>query len=166
VKIKRWRTTSLAALGALALVPAAFAVASARDGDAPAPVAPLAEHVQTRTAGYDVTVHPAFSSHITLLGQSGASTELYRQQGTHNLPAGQTQAPAQHVIKLQGGQFGRDVGFVVNDPRHQIARITVELYGPEHQPGMQGSPVVERVVISNDAKTCPPHCDTGSGGTQ
>ena len=163
MKIRSWRTTSLAALGALALVPAAFAVASARDGDAPAVVAPLAEHVQTRTAGYDVTVHPAFSSRITLLGTDGASTDLYRQQGTHNLPAGETAGPAQHVVKLQGGQFDRDVGFVVNDPKHQIARITVELYGPGHKPGMQGSPVVERVVVSNDAKTCPPLCGTGTG---
>jgi hypothetical protein len=154
---------ALPALAALALVPAAFAVASARDGDAPVAVAPLAEHVQTRTAGYDVTVHPAFSSRITRLGADGASTELYRQQGTHNLPAGETAGPAQHVVKLQGGQFSRDIGFVVNDPRHQIARITVELYGPDHKPGMQGSPVVERVVVANTAATCPPYCGTIEG---
>jgi hypothetical protein len=157
------RTTTFAALAALALIPAAFAVASARDGEAPAALAPLAEHLQTRTAGYALTVHPAFASRVTLLGQAGEITDLYRQQGTHNLPAGETTGPAQHVVKLQGGQFNRDVGFVVNDPKHHIARITVELYGPDHQPGMQGSPVVERVVVNNGPVLCPPYCPTGGG---
>lgn len=133
--------------------------ASGRDGTPASSVAPLAEHVRTSAAGYEVTVHPAFSSRITLLGQDGSATELYRQEGTFNLPSGQTAGPEQHVIRLQGGQFDRDIGFVVSDPRHQIAKITVELYGPEHQAGMQGSPVVERVVVSNVAKTCPPYCE-------
>ena len=158
--MKRTYTASLAAAAAVV----ALASAAAANGrDAPPAVAPLAEHVQSGARGYQVTVHPAFSSSVTLLGQDGGGTELYRQPGTHNLPAGQTAAPAQHVVKLQGGPFDRDIGFVVNDPKHQIARITVELYGPDHKPGMQGSPVVERVVVENNAKTCPPLCDTGSG---
>ena len=158
------RTTLLAALGALALIPAGFAAASARDGDAPTATAPLAEHVRASAGGYDLTVHPAFASRVTLESQDGTFTDLYRQQGTHTLPAGQASGPARHVVSLRGGEFGRDIGFVVNDPRHQVARITVELYGPDHQPGTQGGAVVERVVVSNGPVLCPPACPSGGGG--
>jgi len=140
-----------AVLGAASMAVAGNRAESSREG-----VAPIGEHVQASSAGYQVQVHPAFSSGISVRNAAG-DVQLYRQQGTFNLPAGETTPPAQHVVRLQGGQFDRDIGFVVNDPKHQIARITVELYGPDHQPGRK-SAVVETVVVENFAKTCPPYC--------
>ena len=154
---------AVTAVVAIALVGAAsVAVANNRTAGPREGVAPLAEHVRASTAGYTVQVHPAFSSGITVEGPNG-EVQLYRQQGTFDLPAGETTPPAQHVVRLQGGEFDRDIGLVVSDPKHQIARITVELYGPDHQVGAKNSPVVERVMVNNFALTCPPHCDTGGG---
>jgi hypothetical protein len=152
------------AAGAVAVLGAASAAVAGNRATAPREgVAPLAEHVRVGTAGYTVQVHPAFSSGVQVEGPDG-EIQLYRQQGTFDLPAGETTPPAQHVVRLQGGALDRDIGLVVSDPKHQIARITVELYGPEHRPGAKGSPVVERMVVDNNALTCPPYCDTGGGG--
>ena len=153
---------AVTAAGFAVLVAASAAVAGNRATAPREGVAPVAEHVRASTAGYTVQVHPAFSSGITVEGPNG-EVQLYRQQGTFDLPAGETTPPAQHIVRLQGGAFDRDIGLVVSDPKHQIARITVELYGPEHQVGAKNSPVVERVVVNNDAATCPPICETGGG---
>lgn len=142
---------AVAVLGAASMAVAGNRSETSREG-----VAPMSQHVQASSGGYQVQVHPAFSSGITVKNAAG-EVQLYQQQGTFNLPAGETTPPAQHVVRLQGGQFDRDLGLVVNDPKHQIARITVELYGPDHQPGRKG-PVVETVVVENTASTCPPDC--------
>ena len=142
---------AVAVLGA-----ASMAVAGNRAEGKGERVAPMSEHVQASSAGYQVQVHPAFSSGVAVRNAAG-EVQVYRQQGTYNLPAGETTPPAQHVVRLQGGQFDRDLGLVVNDPKHQIARITVELYGPGHQPGRKDR-VVETVVVENTADTCPPIC--------
>jgi hypothetical protein len=135
---------------------ASVAMAGHRGGSEREGVAPRSEHVTTSAAGYRVQVHPAFSSGISVRTDAGR-TQLFRQQATYTLPAGQTAAPAQHVVRLQGGAFDRDLGLVVNDPKHQIARITVEMYGPDHKPGQAGS-TVETFVVENRAVTCPPDC--------
>ncbi|HEY7767541.1 hypothetical protein [Longimicrobium sp.] len=142
---------AVAVLGAASMAVAGNRTEGTREG-----VAPIGEHVQASNAGYQVQVHPAFSSGISIRNAAG-EIQLFRQQGTFNLPAGQTTPPSQHIVRLQGGEFDRDVGVVVNDPKHQIARIIVELYGPDHQPGRK-SAVVETLVVENSQKTCPPYC--------
>ena len=146
------------ALAAVAVLGGASAAMADRRGDERAGVAPLSEHVRTEAGGYELTVHPAFSSAVTVEGASG-TTELYRQRGTYHLPGGQTEPPAQHVVRLEGGEHARDLGLVVNDPKHQIARITVELYGAGHRPGNQDDTPVETVVVENNPSTCPYDCD-------
>lgn len=152
------RRTRVGAIGvAVAILGvASVAVAGNRGGSEREGVAPRSEHVTASASGYQVQVHPAFSSGISVR-TAGGQTQLFRQQATYHLPAGATAAPAQHVVRLQGGAFDRDVGLVVNDPKHQIARITVEMYGPDHRPG-QGGPTVETFVVENRAVTCPPDC--------
>jgi hypothetical protein len=127
--------------------------------DASRYVAAVEEHVETSAAGYDLLVHPGFSRGATLHGAEG-SVELYRQQETFNLPAGRTAGPEEHVIRLRGGELGRDIGLVVTDPKHQIARITVELYGSDYVPGSERA-VTEVLEIENWSKVCPPECSSG-----
>jgi len=150
------KRTKMAATAVAVAVLAAASVAVAGNREGSEAVAPLAEHVRSSVAGYQVQVHPAFSSGITVRTDAG-DTQVYRQQGTYNLPGGATEPPAQHVVRVQGGPFDRDVGFVVSDPKHQVARIIVELYDPVSQPGTD-RPVVERVIVNNSSKICPPIC--------
>lgn len=156
--MKRTRMAG-AVVGVALLAAASVAVAGNREDSET--VAPLAEHVRSSAGGYQVQVHPAFSSGITVRTDAG-DTQVYRQQGTYNLPGGAMEPPAQHVVRVQGGRFDRDVGLVVSDPKHQIARITVEMYDPTGQVGTERQ-VVERVVVDNYAKVCPPFCGPTGG---
>lgn len=118
------------------------------------------EHVTVNTNGYELTVHPAFSSRCVVsgTGENAAETELYKQQGTHVFKNGATH-PKRHTVRLKGGQHNRDIELVVNDPRHQIARIVVELYAEGHEPGWgKQDPTVETMTLDNFSKTCPPDC--------
>ena len=139
------------------LAATSVAVAGNRGGSEGDGVAPLSEHVTASAAGYHVQVHPAFSSGISVRSAAG-ETQLFRQQTPYRLPQGATAGPERHVVRLEGGAFDRDVGLVVSDPRHQIARITVEMYGPDHQPGQLGGAVVETFVINDTPVYCPPYC--------
>ena len=152
--MKRW--TLLAAAATLA-GSAGLMAASARSG---AWSAPLADHRVTRVAGYEFTVYPGFSHRAVLRDAAGRETELYRQTSVYYLPGGHTQPAAEHQIRLEGGPLARDLGLTVNDPKHQVARITVELYGPDHVPG-HASPVTQTLVVENNPITCPDHCDNG-----
>lgn len=117
------------------------------------------EHRTERRGGYEFTVHPGFSSGATVQVEGQPVQQLYRQQGVFNLPAGQTAPPTRHAVRLTGGEHARDVGLVVDDPKHQVARVIVELYDESHKPGFSGTgQVVERVVVENFSKTCPPYC--------
>lgn len=127
-------------------------------------VAPLSEHVTASAAGYQVQVHPGFSSGVFVRGAAG-ETPLYRQETGYVLPEGETAGPGRHVVRIEGGPFNRDVGLVVSDPGHQIARITVEMYGPDHQPGRRGDAVVETFVVNNAPVICPPMCSVAPDAT-
>ena len=158
------RSRRLGTAAAAVTLAAAGALAAATG--APAPwTARASEHRVSGAGGYRFTVHPAFSSRAVLRDADGSETELHRQNGVLNLPAGRSAGPAQHQIRLDGGALARDLGLTVDDPKHQVARITVELYGADHVPG-RGSPVVQTLTVENDAILCPPMCDGphGSGG--
>jgi len=119
------------------------------------------DHTTVTKDGYEVTLHPAFSSRCSIRshGQNANEVELYKQQGVHHLPPGQTKPPVKHEIRLKGGQFGRDIALSVHDPKHHIARITVEFYGDDHQPGAGTSDAtMETFDVVNDSSCCPPVC--------
>lgn len=123
------------------------------------------DHTTVASDGYEVTLHPAFSSRCSVRSHAeGASeVELYRQQGVHHLPPGQTKPPTRHEIHLRGGQHGRDIALSVIDPKHHIARITVEFYAAGHQPGAGTSDAtVETLDVVNDSSCCPPVCQPTS----
>lgn len=119
------------------------------------------EHTTVSKNGYEVTFHPAFSSRCSVRshGEGGEEVELYRQEGVHHLPQGQTGPPVRHEIRLRGGELGRDLALSVHDPNHHVARIIVELYGDGHEAGAgAGDTPVETLTVDNDGRTCPPIC--------
>ena len=144
--------TGLAALAALASAATLYASGARLEWSAPE-----SQNAVRNVDGYRVSVHPAFASRASVQQAGGGEVTLYRQQQTYNLPAGKTEAPAHHVVRLDGGRFARDLGLTIDDPKHQVARITVELYGPGHQPGRH-DPAVETFVVLDDVITCPPVC--------
>lgn len=152
--MKRIRLLGIAAAAAT-LAGAGALLAADRSSAAWTP--PLSEHRVTTAAGYRFTVHPAFSSRAVLRGANGEQTEMYRQTATYDLPDGRTAPPTRHEIRLDGGALARELGITVNDPKHQVARITVELYGPDHVPG-RDSRVAQTLVVENAAVTCPWTC--------
>lgn len=122
------------------------------------------EHVTVTKDGYEVTVHPAFSSRCTVKSAGADNeTELYRQNEKHVFKNGATH-PKRHVICIKGGAHGRDLELVVKDPKHHVARITVELYADGYEPGWgeaRLSEPVETFTADNHAGTCPPDCEIG-----
>jgi hypothetical protein len=144
--------TGLAAVAALASAATLYASGARIEWSAPE-----SQNAVRNVEGYRVSVHPAFASRASVRQAGGGEVTLYRQQGVYDLPAGKTEAPAHHVVRLEGGRYARDLGLAIDDPKHQVARITVELYGPGHQPGRH-DPAVETFVVLDDVITCPPVC--------
>ena len=116
------------------------------------------EHWTVQKGGYAVSLYPGFASRA-VLQTAGGPVELYRQNGSYRLPDGAPGAARQHQIALQGGRYGRDLALSVHDPKHEVARVRVYLYGDDHVPGsgIQTEPV-ETLDVDNKAATCPPAC--------
>lgn len=111
--------------------------------------------------GYQLTLYPGFASRCTLRDADGTERELYRQEKPYHLPQGQTRPRTRHMLRLQGGQRQQDVTLQIDDPHHRIARITIELYDQNHQPGAgAGGPTAETLTVEQDSETCPPSCPT------
>lgn len=120
----------------------------------------IAEHTGVNAAGYELFFYPGFSSRVSVMGAQGRETELYRQTEVYALPEGQPISSTRHAFQLRGGEHDRDFAFSIDDPKHQVARVIVELYGPDHVPGAGNQDqIVERVIYHQDAQTCPPRCD-------
>lgn len=121
------------------------------------------EHKTVTKDGYVVTLHPAFSSgcSVRAAGDGAEEKVLYKQEGKHVFKTGQSH-PKKHVFRLKGGQHNRDLELEIRDPKHQVARITVEFYAEGHEPGWGStstSEPVEIVSYENNGTTCPPDCD-------
>lgn len=131
-------------------------------GAAPSPAAQAVEHWTVRRDGYALTFHPAFASRATVVPAGGGVVELYRQSAPYHLPSGVDGPAATHQIHLVGGPFERDLRVQVQDPRHEVARVRIELYGrSESDAGVAfdgGSGATEVVTIDNTAQFCPPEC--------
>jgi hypothetical protein len=108
---------------------------------------------------YTVTFHPAFASRCAVTGPDGKECEVYKQSAPHQLNG--EKHPKKHKIHLKGGKYDRDVMLEINDPKHAVKRIHVELYGdrdPSHVGSKTAYPAVETFVADNTAETCPPNC--------
>jgi hypothetical protein len=115
-------------------------------------------HATAEKNNYTVTFHPAFASRCAITGDDG-ECEVYRQSAPHPLH-GQSH-PKKHRIHLKGGKYDRDVTLEIDDPKHAIKQIHLELYG-DRDPADIGSetlyPAVETFTAENRAVTCPPNC--------
>src|SRR5919112_970264 len=94
--------TGLAALAALASAATLYASGARLEWSTPE-----SQNAVRNVEGYRVSVHPAFASRASVQQAGGGEVTLYRHQGTFNLPAGRTEAPAHHVVRLDGGRFAR-----------------------------------------------------------
>ncbi|MBA4157002.1 MAG: hypothetical protein H0X65_05950 [Gemmatimonadetes bacterium] len=110
--------------------------------------------------GYELTFYPGFVSRVTVRGDGGAEHELYKQRNVYHLPKGQAKPRTKHKLRLKGGKKKQNITLDIDDPELRIARITVELYGEDHQPGGGETEdvVVETMEVQNFPKTCPPWC--------
>lgn len=117
------------------------------------------DHLTQSQDGYEITFHPAFARRCAVTPAGQAEKELYRQQETYKLPEGQDKPPTRHEIRYRSQQTGQELTLTVDDPHLRIARVVVELYGKEHEPGAgKGDEKVETVTIDNDTISCPPRC--------
>ena len=117
------------------------------------------DHKTVNQDGYEITFHPAFAGRCTVQASGKGETEMYRQEEVYHLPEGQTEPPAKHRIEFRGGEHEQDFALQIDDPNHRIARITVELYDENHEPGWgKGEQSVEKITIENDTHHCPPDC--------
>lgn len=118
------------------------------------------DHDDVETSDYFVKLHPAFASACTVTpnGGTGARRELYRQPAGNVVDCRTKGHPKKHVFKLKGKSNGRDITITIDDPSHSIHSLRLELYKPGRKPGETGE-VGDVVMLENNAKTCPPHCD-------
>jgi hypothetical protein len=114
-------------------------------------------------AEFEVELHPAFASRVTIGKNGEAARELYKQQGVHHLNG--KKHPKKHRIRLKGKNGRRDLTLSIDDPDYLVAKITVELYPEGHDPESEVKQESEMTfTIMNDPLTCPPVCGPPSGG--
>jgi hypothetical protein len=120
----------------------------------------MEDHITANSdAEFEVELHPAFASRVTVKSTGGEERDLYKQNGTHHLKG--TKHPKKHRIKLKDKNGKRDLTITVDDPRYAIARITVELYPEEHDPMNPDHSDMDSVMtlsVHNAPDTCPPVC--------
>jgi hypothetical protein len=128
-------------------------VAANRSLKAPAAafVAPGFAPRSGRTGDFEISVDPSFASRAMVHGGGMGERELYRQEGVFRLPASALAPAAEHQIRFTGGPGARNLTVQVRDPKHHLARVEVEFYGPSRNGGETG-------VVGNAATTCPPTC--------
>lgn len=118
-------------------------------------------HVTHSRDNFTVSFHPAFVSRAVVKHEDGES-EVYKQTAPHHLN-GETH-PKKHTIRIKGGKYERDVTLHVEDPKHAIKHIHLELY-PHRDEAHIGTnqlyAAAESVSFENTAVTCPPMCVTG-----
>lgn len=118
-------------------------------------------HTTAAKNDYTVTFHPAFASRCVVKGEDG-DCEVYRQSSPHVFQNGDKH-PRKHKIRLEGGKYQRDITLEVDDPKHAIKEIHLELYPHRDESHIgdtrQTYAAAETFTAYNDAETCPPICD-------
>ncbi|HEX6367728.1 MAG TPA: hypothetical protein VF006_02270 [Longimicrobium sp.] len=108
---------------------------------------------------YDVTIHPGFASECTVTtASSNGSRTLYKQTETYN--CGDEGHPTTHqvvVVEKSGEQ--RTVTITIDDPKHAVHSIALDLYEPGRDPKVKKEwKTKDRITVLNTADTCPPNC--------
>jgi hypothetical protein len=107
--------------------------------------------------GYEITFHPAFASRCVVQCEGCDEVEVYKQDKPHKLNG--EKKPKKHEIAMKGGPNGRDLRISIDDPKHHIYKITLELHPADYDPDLGSeSKSVETVTMFNTAQTCPPVC--------
>jgi hypothetical protein len=127
------------------------------------------EHETSELDGtYEVSFYPGFASGIDVNGKP-----MYRQARTFVLPVGTESAWTTSALTIRDTARDFDVTLHIDDPRHMIHRIHVELLEPEkkeylksgqaERPGggvtaHQSAPRPDTIVVTNTPTICPPSC--------
>jgi len=115
------------------------------------------DEIVTTCASYELTLHPGVVSRAEVDRRGSSPTTLYHQMEVHSVTM-KGHPKAWHV-RLKGGPEGRDLDLYVGDPRHEVARITIELFSEGYDPAVGDlGEISESVIIHTQAKTCPPFC--------
>jgi hypothetical protein len=109
-------------------------------------------------ADSSMTVVVDTTEHSTVATDS-AARDLYRQAPGTVVNCQAKGHPKKHVLKLKGKSNGRDITITIEDPTHSIHSLRLQLYKPGRKPG-QTAEVGDVVTLENNAKTCPPLCDS------
>jgi hypothetical protein len=115
-------------------------------------------HATAEKNNYTVTFHPAFASRCVVTGEDG-ECEVYKQSTPYRLNG--ESHPKKHRLHLKGGKYDRDLTLEIDDPKHAIKLIHVELYGDRSAAAvgtMADPPAAETFKAFNTAQTCPPNC--------
>lgn len=118
------------------------------------------QHETVDKDGYQLTFYPGFVRRCAIHGRDGKAIVLYEQTEVFHLPDGETESLPRSRMHLRGGEQERDFGLTIDDPEHQIARITVELFPPGFQTGGEEEGEIDQtVIIEEHPVKCPPYCD-------
>lgn len=112
---------------------------------------------------YAFTFYPGFCSRAVVRSADGKEVELYKQTKPYKLPNHDKRPATKHFIRLDGGKQNQHVTLHVDDPELRIAKITVELYGKDHDPEAPhdtNPKPVETLEVMEWPKRCPPDCDS------
>lgn len=110
-------------------------------------------------AAYEVMLHPAFASACTVTPAGGTQRDLYRQPAGTVVDCKAKGHPKKHVLKLKGKSNGRDITITIDDPTHSIHSLRLQLYAEGREAGKTAA-TGDVITLENNAKTCPPLCDS------
>lgn len=123
-------------------------------------VVDTSEHSTVATdSAYEVMLHPAFASACTVTPKGGTARDLYRQAAGTVVDCNAKGHPKKHVVKLKGKVNGREITITIDDPSHSIHSLRLQLYADGRKAG-ESADTGDVVTIENNAKTCPPLCDS------
>ena len=117
---------------------------------------------------YEVSFYPGFASGIDVNGQS-----MYRQAKTFVLPVGSEYPLTSSAVTIRDTARDFNVTLHLDDPKHMVHRIHVELLEPEKKKVLkqremgkegggvqahQSDPKADTIVVTNTPTLCPPEC--------
>jgi hypothetical protein len=121
-----------------------------------APVRPPRDHATE--GGYTLDFSPLFLARCTAAVAGGPEVVVFQQTvRPFLLPEGRSEPPRQTALRLSGGPLARDFGLFLDDPLHEVLRITVELKPKGHPCGQPTEPA-ETVTFAENWEYCPPVC--------
>lgn len=117
---------------------------------------------------YEVSFYPGFASGVDVNG-----SPMYRQAQAFVLPAGSEYPLTSSALTIRDTARDFNVTLHIDDPKHMVHRIHVELLEPEKKKELkkreterpaggvhaaQSSPKPDTIVVTNTPTLCPPEC--------